>query len=106
MNPRRINAVSLSVLALTLAQVLVVVDIVHEAVTVIIGNKTELLVGDLRVGRNVDCVVVVTVTVDVVDSHVRVVVTTSPSLVDEAVVVAGLVTVGKGSHETVRGHVL
>ena len=35
-DPRRVDALSLGILALTLAQVLVVVDIVHEAVTVIV----------------------------------------------------------------------
>ena len=94
-NPRRIQAVSLCVLALVGAEVFVVVYVGQEAGCVILRHEAEFLVCNLLIGRDVDKVVVETVSVDVVGSHIRVVVAAPPGFIDKAEVVAAAVTVGE-----------
>jgi len=106
MNPRRINTVCLGILALMLAQVLVVVDVSHEAGSIVIGHETEVTIADLSIGRDVDSVILVTIVVHVIGEHVRVVVTTPPSLIYEGEVIAALVIVSQGCDEAVRSHIL
>ena len=56
-NPRRINAVTLSILTLMVAQVVVVMDVLHKASLIILRSETELVVSHLVVSRNVERVV-------------------------------------------------
>ena len=93
--PRRVNAVSLCILALVLAEILVNMNEVKETLSIVWRYESEVTVSNLLICRDVDEVVVVTVTVHIVNEHVRVVVTASPSLIDEAVVVAASVMVSE-----------
>ena len=82
-NPWVVNAVAFCILALVFAQALVVVQEAHEAVLVVLRNETECAAFHFSIGRNINSVVVVTVAVHVVNSHVRIVVATTPGFVDE-----------------------
>ena len=105
-NPGVIQAVGLGILALMVLQVAVVVNIVHEAGLVTLTHEAELAVSDLLVGGDVQSVVVVTVAVHVVGHHVGVVVTATPGLINQTVVVATVVMSGSRQHETVRSYIL
>ena len=92
-NPRRIVAVSLSILALMLLEITVVVQESHEAIQDVLGLETEVSCAHtyLVVARDVDGIIVEAVAVHVVLCHEAVVGVAAPSLIDEAVVVAALV---------------
>ena len=96
-----IDTVPLGILTLMVAQVVVVVDVVHEAGLVALRCEAELVVGHLLVGRNVEGIIAVAVAVHVVRQHVRVLIATAPCLVDERVVVAALVVQRSAGNETV-----
>jgi len=106
MYPRIVDTVTLGILTLVAAQVVILVHIVHEAIAVVVTDETEQTVLHLRVGWDVESIVVVTVTVHVVDSEVRVVEATTIGLVDDAVVVVSLVVDGSRKDETVWSQVV
>ena len=103
--PRRVEAICLSILTLTILEVVVCVNVVHEASLVVLRNEAELTVSHLSVCWHVDSVVVVAVVVHVVYGHVRIVVATAPCLIDEAEVVSALIVCGERSNETVWSYV-
>ena len=105
-NPRRVNGVGLSVATLMLAHVLVLVDIIHEAVAAVSVDETELVVIDLLICRDIDGIVGVTVTIHVVGEHVGLFVATPPGLINEVEVVTTLVAKVESCHDTVRSHIL
>ena len=105
-DPRRVNRIWLCVLALALAEELGVVDIVHEAVAAVSIDKTELVGRNLVIGRDVDGIVGITVTIHVIGEHIRVVVSSAPCFIDKAVVVAAQVVEGRRSDHTVRSDIL
>ena len=80
--------------------------IVHKAGLVTLADEAELAVLYLLVGGDVQGVVVVAVAVHVVGHHVGVVVTATPSLIDQTVVVAAVVVTGCRQDETVGGDIL
>ena len=104
--PWAVNAVTLGILTLMLLQVAVVVKISHETVLIVLRNETELTISNLLIGWDIDSVVVVAVAVHVRNSHVRVVVTSTPSLIDDVVVVATAVVQSSACNETVGGNIL
>ena len=104
--PWRVNTVRLCVLTLVLAHVRIVVNEIHETLSIVVSNKTELLVSYLLIGWNVESIVVITITVDIVGQHPTVVVATTPSLIYEVVVVAALVVNSCRSHQTIGSYIL
>ena len=105
MNPWVIHAVAFRVFSLMLAKIFVLVHKIHETVTVILRDKAEFIVLNLLVGRNINCVIVPTIAIHIIHHHVRIFITSSPSLVNETVMVAGLVAMGKGGYYTIRSGV-
>ena len=76
--PRRIKAVRFCIFTLISFQIRVAMYIIHKACLVILADETEGAVGHLLVGRNVNGVVIVTVTVHIVGQHTRVIVAATP----------------------------
>ena len=100
-HPGAVQAVGLGIFALMVLQIAVSMYIVHEAGLVIFAGKAELAVLHLLVGGDIECIVSITITVHVILQHVGVVISASPSLVDEAVVVVALVMSCESGNEAV-----
>ncbi len=81
-------------------------NIIHETSLVVLRNEAELVVSNLLISRDIYSIVVVTITVHIVGSHERIVVTAAPCLINKTVVVAALVVTSDRSHETVRSNIL
>ena len=104
--PWRVNAVSLSILTLMLAQITIVVNIVHEAGLIVLTYKAEHVVSNLLICWNVKCIVSVTIAVHIVLHHVRVAVATTPCFVYEVIVVATLIMKSSACYDTIRSYIL
>ena len=89
-----------------LAQVLVIVDIVHEAVAVTLRSESELAVFNFLVCRDIESVIAVAITIHIVCEHIGVVGSSPPGLINEAEVVAALVAMREGCDEAVRSDIL
>ena len=105
-NPRGIHGVRLGIAALMLAHVFVLVEIIHETVTVAGADKTELVGSHVLVSRNINGVIGVTITIHIVGEHIGLFVSTLPCLIDEIEVVTTLVAEVESGNNTVRSHVL
>ena len=88
------------------AQIVVTVYKVHEARSIVSADETELLIGHLFIRGDIDGVVIIGVVVDIISHDERGVVTATPGLIDQAVVVAALVMDRSVGNDTVRSDIL
>jgi len=105
-DPWGVNTVGFGIFALMIFERLVGVHEVHETFAVVGGFETEVAIGHLLVGWNVDGIIEIAIAVDIVGSHVAVVVAAAPCFIDETIVIAALVVDRRRSYEAVGGYIL